>query len=241
MRKYTVVALLISVMLISLISGCSKTGKVSSTDNSCPPNKKVGEIKSGNTPVEANADSLEKQKVFEAVMKDYLATVKAMLMKNKGILDVRNIKEATPLHVAVKLGNMDIVKFLISEGADVNALNYKKRTPLHVAATHDQPEAAKYLVDHGADLNARSDILSVPLHDAVVTNNLRTVKILVEKGANLNAMSKKGMTPLTAALMRNHKEIADYLLSKGAQYDKNAADPKTKSLVTNEIFCCENL
>jgi len=236
-----VVAVLVSIVLVAVISGCSKTNTVSTTDNSCPPNSKVCEVKSDKSSVEASGNSLEKKKFFEAVMGDDVPTLKAMLQKDKSLLSIRNTKKGTPLHVATKLGKLDVVKLLITNGADVNALNYKDRTPLHVAATHNQPLIAEYLVGHGADLNARSDILSVPLHDAVVNNDLETVKILVDKGANLNAVSKKGMTPLTAALMRNHKEIADFLMSKGAQYDKHAADPRTKSMVKNETFCCENL
>lgn len=237
MYKKYVLVLLAAVMSACIFTGCSKTSSVSKNNEACPPDSKVGQVV-GN---EGGVSKEEKQKFFQAEMQGDIDKVKELLAKNKKLLDIRNDKGGTPLHVATKLGKLEIAKFLVAEGADVNALNDKKRNPLHVAATHNQAELTRFLAASGTELDARSDILSVPLHDAVVTGNVEIVKILVEKGANINATSKTGMTPLTAAMLRDRKDIVDYLLSKGAKFDKRASDPKTKSQVKNEVFCCENL
>jgi len=71
----------------------------------------------------------------------------------------------TALHVAAWYGKVEIVKYLISKRADVDAKTDKGVTPLHNAATdtghaeHDDGklEVAKILISEGADVNAEFD------------------------------------------------------------------------------------
>jgi len=44
---------------------------------------------------------------------------------------------STPLHIAVSVGDMDVVTTLVSNGADMKQLNYHEQTVLHVAAQDD--------------------------------------------------------------------------------------------------------
>lgn len=61
---------------------------------------------------------------------------------------------------ATKRGNLEVMRFLISSGADVNASAFQGvvSAPIHVAATYDQADAATLLIDHGCDVdNINSD------------------------------------------------------------------------------------
>lgn len=49
-------------------------------------------------------------------------------------------EEQTPLHVASRLGNVDIVMLLLQHGADVDATTKDLYTPLHIAAKEGQEE-----------------------------------------------------------------------------------------------------
>jgi hypothetical protein len=61
----------------------------------------------------------------------------------------------TPLQLAVEHGCLDIVKYLVSVGADVNLATSKDGwTPLISAAHYNRYEIAGFLVDAGADLYA---------------------------------------------------------------------------------------
>lgn len=46
----------------------------------------------------------------------------------------------TPLHIAASAGREDIVKALISKGAQLNSVNQNGCTPLHYAASKDRYE-----------------------------------------------------------------------------------------------------
>jgi len=60
----------------------------------------------------------------------------------------------TPLHYAASYGNVEVAKFLISKGANVNAQAAYYETPLHAAARNGNVEIVKLLVSKGADVHA---------------------------------------------------------------------------------------
>jgi len=74
----------------------------------------------------------------------------------------------TPLHVAINTNaSMDIIKYLVSAGVDVNEGEFSsERTPLHNAVSKNNVEAVKYLVFEGADINAEDGDGNTPLYYA---------------------------------------------------------------------------
>ncbi|MCZ0939716.1 MAG: ankyrin repeat domain-containing protein, partial [Caldilineaceae bacterium] len=55
----------------------------------------------------------------------------------------------TPLHEAVKKGDVEIVKILVAAGADVEAKGYFDRTPLSLAAEEGATEIMRILLGLG--------------------------------------------------------------------------------------------
>jgi ankyrin repeat protein len=95
----------------------------------------------------------------------------------------------TVLHLATHRGNVQIVEFLLQQGADPNTPNnYHGRTPLHVAATKGRPELVKLLLAYKGDASFRSKIGQTPLEesraplndDAPRTNRQETIRLLEE-------------------------------------------------------------
>eukprot|EP00959_Pyramimonas_sp_CCMP1952_P362187 7585349-Pyramimonas_sp.AAC.1 len=56
-----------------------------------------------------------------------------------------------PLSFAVSLGNLEIMKYLVEAGADVNGFGESLNTALHMAVFHHQIEAYDLLLSMGAD------------------------------------------------------------------------------------------
>ena len=71
--------------------------------------------------------------------------------------------QRTPLHTAALNGRLEVAKFLISKGANVNALTKYLDTPLHFAVAQGHADVARLLLERGADLHAKNDDGDTPL------------------------------------------------------------------------------
>ena len=105
------------------------------------------------------------------------------------------------------------IKRLIEEGADVNVKDNDGRSPLHYVGS---AVAAKLLIEAGADVNAKDNYEDSPLHQAVNKGNADLVKLLIEEGADVNAKGFAGRTPLHIV---RHTAIAKLLVEAGADVD----------------------
>lgn len=120
----------------------------------------------------------------------------------------------TPLLKAIKLRDLECVKFLLAAGADPN----EPRNPNELTATH--PTVVEAVLSH------RLDILSA----------------VVEAGADIEARSSVvGLTPLTLATFnasqsqfRGDIELVRYLLARGAQVDRGKTDGYTPLMFAAE-------
>ncbi len=92
-----------------------------------------------------------KDAIFPAAKEGNLALLKELLAEGTPV-DYRNFNGETVLHVAASRGDLEMVKFLVSKGADVNALTGKRWQPIHHAMRFEHPKVANYLISHKASL-----------------------------------------------------------------------------------------
>ena len=100
------------------------------------------------------ASEIARQFIY-AVFLANVERVSAMLRDNSELVEERYARGDTALHHATRNGDLEIVKQLVSSGADVNAVADQGHFPLYCAAGHGHAETTQYLVENGADLQTR--------------------------------------------------------------------------------------
>ena len=95
---------------------------------------------------------------------------------------------------------LELMDWLITQGADINARDEYDRTPLHYHAQVNDVERVALLLERGADIEAQDKYKNTPLHFAEY--NAETAQLLIEKGADVNAKDDRGNTPLERMLSR---------------------------------------
>ena len=128
-----------------------------------------------------------------------------------------NLKDVTPLMMAANTGDMETVRALLDDGADVNAKTNNGATALFAAATKGYAEIVRILLDRGADANARDQNGRTALHVGAEKGNTDIVQILLEKGAELSLMGADNKTALMESVEKNHIDTVRALLEAGAE------------------------
>ena len=70
------------------------------------------------------------------------------------LLNLKNVRGATPLHLAAINPDGSVMEALLAAGAEVNVGDEEGFTPLHMAAFHRQADYALLLLEAGADVEA---------------------------------------------------------------------------------------
>ncbi|MEM9541186.1 MAG: ankyrin repeat domain-containing protein [Cyanobacteria bacterium P01_E01_bin.42] len=82
--------------------------------------------------------------------------IQVIIMLIESGVNVDYSGESSPLHFAISAGNIDAVRVLISNGADLEIEEDDGVTPVLHAIMKHETEIVKLLVEAGADLNAWS-------------------------------------------------------------------------------------
>ena len=84
----------------------------------------------------------------DAAARGDLEKVRALVQASPGTISAR-VDGTTALHEATRGGHVEVVKFLVANGANVNALNFSGLTPLKLALGYQRANIAEYLRTHG--------------------------------------------------------------------------------------------
>jgi uncharacterized protein len=143
----------------------------------------------------------------------------------------RHLDGATPLLLAAKSADVEVMRLLLANGADPTIGTEEQITPLMAAAgiawasNQDRAsesqvlEAVKLLVEgHSADVNAVSDLGETAMHAAAYRGANSVVQYLFDKGAKLDVVAIDGRTPL--------------IIADGVEYGNSfASQPQTAALL----------
>ena len=173
--------------------------------------------------------------IHDAALKGDLAMVKEILAKDPSLLNAKGHNEKAPLHWAAQGGHLEVAKFLIAKGANVNELNIQKETPLVYAAEGGHLKLAELLIAKGADVNIKTTLQASPIHYALWAEHIEMVKLMLKKGADLKWERGTGFSLLHEAANHQSAELVGLLLKMGM-----AVDRKTESCATPLHFAALN-
>lgn len=170
-----------------------------------------------------NRDLLSLKKIYDTESKeDRLFSLDSI---NRG-------ERMTPLCLAAKLGNLEIVEFLLQNGAKPSVACtcvHRNKAALHFACENchaDSAQIVEFLLNAGANLEQETFDFEKALHFACEFNNLPVVECLVQSGADINCVNLDGKSPLSLACSRQKNvrslSIIKFLIDNGA--DVNNSD-----------------
>jgi len=129
---------------------------------------------------------------------------------------------ATPLLMAAKGADAEMMRVLAAAGADPTLTNTAGTTPLMAAAgvemfnpnedsgTNEEAlEAVKVALDLGNDVNQANKQGETPLHGAAWRGANEIVQLLVDRGARLDVKTRRGLTPLQIANGEEEGRVAN--------------------------------
>ncbi|XP_016142138.1 transient receptor potential cation channel subfamily A member 1-like [Sinocyclocheilus grahami] len=130
--------------------------------------------------------------------------------------------KSTPLHLAVRGGNIEVIKLCIIKGARVDQKQCDKSTALHFACTQGALEAVKIML---SSFNKVEDIINIrdganqtPLHRATLFDHVELVEYLISKEAEIDCIDCKGLSPMLMASRCGAWKTVAFLLSIGANF-----------------------
>ena len=111
--------------------------------------------------------------LFLKIAEADISQIKNYISTNNVNLTVRDDNSNSVLHNIIKNGDItknekiEIIEYLINNGAPVMAYNNENMTPLHLASKYQMKEIVELLIKSGADVNSIDNVGMTPLYHAI--------------------------------------------------------------------------
>lgn len=110
----------------------------------------------------------------------------------------------TAIHSAAASGNLELLKYFLNLGVDVNHFELNKKSALGEAARQGNFEMVDYLLEQGAEVNLQYGQQNTALIDAVNYMEMDMAWYLIENGADIHIENHTGTSALD--YMRNYQD-----------------------------------
>ncbi|KAJ8948532.1 hypothetical protein NQ318_000072 [Aromia moschata] len=159
-------------------------------------------------------DKFGRRPIHEAMEMGHF-TVLELLVDAKCDVNAKDDRGRTALHVASR-GSLDLVKFLVDNGAVVDVEDDEGCTPLQDCVATGELAVIEFLIGKGANVNTRNAEGCTPLLSAALEGNQDGIRLLVENGADVNARDNAGRTPFIVAVRCGHLVTVKLMVERGA-------------------------
>ena len=191
--------------------------------------------------VKYGADDASKQaNLFKALEKRNFNAAAALIDSGANLSPTCEFNHrCQPLATASMEGDLELMEFLIDQGADLDGSNAHYDVPLIYALSYGHIEAAELLIEAGANVNLPNAFGISPFIGATAGGNNELIMLMIEKGADLNKnyflrvssaqLGDKNSRPLEFAIKHNQSDIVSLLLNAGADPGLQATTGETIS------------
>ncbi|CAD0250507.1 unnamed protein product [Spodoptera exigua] len=144
-----------------------------------------------------------------------------MLDERPALIGIINSKNGfTPLATAVRKGDINTVRFLLSAGAEIEQRSATGQSALHIAVLNANIPIVQLLLEQGADFGGR-DLNDLRVeHYAVDSCSLEMLRYILGRGGDVHVEDSNGWTPLFRALCQNAAtEVIEELVVRGSSLE----------------------
>jgi ankyrin repeat protein len=151
--------------------------------------------------------------LHNACVRGKLEVVQFLVEQKDFDINQKDENHNTALHYACQGHHADIIRYLISQGADVQSKNDQKRTPLHNYLQNMLPQGnfidiVDLLLERGCDLNQADADGITPMQRALSSNiSIDGLKQLESKGGAMPQQGDGGPNPLFAQCSSNTPNV----------------------------------
>ncbi|KAJ5067903.1 ankyrin repeat-containing protein [Anaeramoeba ignava] len=183
-----------------------------------------------------STDKKQKNALHSAILNKCELEIIEFLINSKIEINSIDDEKKTALDYSINIqreNQMEIVKLLVENGADVNIATHQSKYPLHFACQIENSfEIVKFLVEKGADINVKNIWNETPLHLACQQKSFKIITFLIEKGADINLQTSlvfndKYLSPLHIACKKNSFNIVKLLIEKEAKINIKTQEEET--------------
>jgi ankyrin repeat protein len=179
-----------------------------------------------------NDDEETPKIIVSAAERSYVDVIDSMIANGVDI----NIKDAngcSALSTASENGRTELVKFLLSKGADKSHMKSLHHSPMNIPEIKDDYEAPKIFIycvrygiknavismlNRGVDINSSDSQMDNALAVAAINGHINIADLLLKKGADVNQINGFGQTPAVSAIRNGGADGAELIIRNGGKF-----------------------
>ena len=146
-----------------------------------------------------------------------------------------------PIHFATKTGNLEIIKLLASNRADLRLANWVGHTILHIAARDGHSKIVEFALDNGIGIDVQDIDQHTALHLAIKNQRIDTAKLLLSKNPNLELKDSTDRTAAEIAILSENLEIIKLFIPFISYLKNNPGNILRYALISNQFEVIEFL
>lgn len=138
-----------------------------------------------------------------------------------------NSNRFTPIILACKYGNVEIINALLDKGADPNSAIEDMTSAFQLCAGSTSTEVLMRMVSLGALVAAENSYGQTALMWSANYGKVANLNYLIDAGANINRQTREGYSALFFAIKSHNLEIVKAVINQGADLFAKAEDGTT--------------